>query len=726
MANEHAEFKITGMTCASCSARIDKVVNKLDGVSQATVNLTTEKATVDFDADKLTRAEIIERIERIGFGAAEISEEMDLDAEKEEEERKLKRKLIISVILTTPLLITMLDHLFGMNLPAILMNPWFQLALATPVQFYVGWQFYVGAFKRLRSFSANMDTLVVMGTSAAYFYSLYEGIMWQLGYTQHPHLYFEASAMIITLIMFGKYLEHKAKSQTSTAIGKLLSMQAKEARVLRDDQEVMVSVEDVQVEDLLIVKPGEKIPVDGVIVKGASALDESMLTGESIPVEKTVDDEVVGATLNTNGTVTMRATKVGKDTALSAIVKIVEDAQGVKAPIQRLADVISSYFVPIVIGIATLTFIVWYFFISNGNVEAALIPAISVLVIACPCALGLATPTSIMVGTGLGAENGILFKGGDHLEKTHLVETIIFDKTGTITKGVPEVTDYIGDKETLRLLSSAENDSEHPLAKAIVDYGVDEGIQLAGTEQFEALSGHGIHAVVDGRELYVGTRKLMRDQGIDIGSADEDMSVYESQGKTAMLVAVDGVLSATIAVQDTVKDNAKEVIDKLHEEGIEVIMLTGDNQRTAEYIANSVGIDKVYAEVLPGDKADIVQLEMEKGKVVAMVGDGINDAPALAVSDIGIAIGTGTEVAIEAADITILGGDLSLISKAINLSHKTIRNIKQNLFWAFLYNTLGIPIAAVGLLAPWVAGAAMAFSSVSVVTNSLRLKRAKL
>lgn len=726
MANEHAEFKITGMTCASCSARIDKVVNKLDGVSQATVNLTTEKATVDFDADKLTRAEIIERIERIGFGAAEISEEMDLDAEKEEEERKLKRKLIISVILTTPLLITMLDHLFGMNLPAILMNPWFQLALATPVQFYVGWQFYVGAFKRLRSFSANMDTLVVMGTSAAYFYSLYEGIMWQLGYTQHPHLYFEASAMIITLIMFGKYLEHKAKSQTSTAIGKLLSMQAKEARVLREDQEVMVSVEDVQVGDLLIVKPGEKIPVDGVIVKGASALDESMLTGESIPVEKTVDDEVVGATLNTNGTVTMRATKVGKDTALSAIVKIVEDAQGVKAPIQRLADVISSYFVPIVIGIATLTFIVWYFFISNGNVEAALIPAISVLVIACPCALGLATPTSIMVGTGLGAENGILFKGGDHLEKTHLVETIIFDKTGTITNGVPEVTDYIGDKETLRLLSSAENDSEHPLAKAIVDYGVDEGIQLAGTEQFEALSGHGIHAVVDGRELYVGTRKLMRDQGIDIGSADEDMSVYESQGKTAMLVAVDGVLVATIAVQDTVKDNAKEVIDKLHEEGIEVIMLTGDNQRTAEYIANSVGIDKVYAEVLPGDKADIVQLEMDKGKVVAMVGDGINDAPALAVSDIGIAIGTGTEVAIEAADITILGGDLSLISKAINLSHKTIRNIKQNLFWAFLYNTLGIPIAAVGLLAPWVAGAAMAFSSVSVVTNSLRLKRAKL
>ena len=476
----------------------------------------------------------------------------------------------------------------------------------------------------------------------------------------------------------------------------------------------------------MIVKPGEKIPVDGVIVKGASALDESMLTGESIPVEKTVDDEVVGATLNTNGTVTMRATKVGKDTALSAIVKIVEDAQGVKAPIQRLADVISSYFVPIVIGIATLTFIVWYFFISNGNVEAALIPAISVLVIACPCALGLATPTSIMVGTGLGAENGILFKGGDHLEKTHLVNTIIFDKTGTITNGVPEVTDYIGDKETLRLLSSAENDSEHPLAKAIVDYGVDEGIQLAGTEQFEALSGHGIHAVVDGRELYVGTRKLMRDQGIDIGSADEDMSVYESQGKTAMLVAVDGVLVATIAVQDTVKDNAKEVIDKLHEEGIEVIMLTGDNQRTAEYIANSVGIDKVYAEVLPGDKADIVQLEMDKGKVVAMVGDGINDAPALAVSDIGIAIGTGTEVAIEAADITILGGDLSLISKAINLSHKTIRNIKQNLFWAFLYNTLGIPIAAVGLLAPWVAGAAMAFSSVSVVTNSLRLKRAKL
>lgn len=726
MSNEHAEFKITGMTCASCSSRIDKVVNKLDGVTQATVNLTTEKATVDFDGEKLTREEIIERIERIGFGAAIITEDTNLKGEKDEQERRLKTRLIVAVILTTPLLITMLDHLFGMSLPAILMNPWFQLALATPVQFYAGWQFYVGAFKRLRSFSANMDTLVVMGTSAAYFYSVYEGIMWQMGNTAHPHLYFEASAMIITLILFGKYLEHSAKSQTSTAITKLLNMQAKEARVLRDNEEVMIAVEDVQVGDLLIVKPGEKIPVDGVIVKGASALDESMLTGESMPVEKTVDDEVVGATLNTNGTITMKTTKVGKDTALSAIVKIVEDAQGVKAPIQRLADVISSYFVPIVIGIATVTFLVWYFFISSGNFEAALIPAISVLVIACPCALGLATPTSIMVGTGLGAEKGILFKGGDHLEKTHLVDTIIFDKTGTITKGVPEVTDFIGDKETLRLLASAENDSEHPLAKAIVDYGIQEGVDLVSTEQFEALSGLGISARVEGRDLFVGTRSLMAEQGIDIGDSDEHMSTLEREGKTAMLVAVDGELRATIAVQDTVKDNAKEVISKLQKDGIEVIMLTGDNQRTAEYIAKSVGIDKVYAEVLPSDKAEKVQLEMDSGKVVAMVGDGINDAPALAISDIGIAIGTGTEVAIEAADITILGGDLSLISKAINLSHKTIRNIKQNLFWAFLYNTLGIPIAAVGLLAPWVAGAAMAFSSVSVVTNALRLKRAKI
>lgn len=726
MSNEHAEFKITGMTCASCSSRIDRVVNKLDGVSNASVNLTTEKATVDFDSDKLTREEIIERIERLGFGAAVMTDDIDVDAEKDKEARTLKRKLIISVILTTPLFITMLDHLFGINLPAILMNPWFQFALATPVQFYVGWQFYVGAFKRLKSFSANMDTLVALGTSAAYFYSVYEGIMWQLGHTQHPHLYFEASAVIITLILFGKYLEHRAKSQTSTAITKLLNMQAKEARVLRDNEEVMVAVEDVAVGDLLIVKPGEKIPVDGVIVKGAGAIDESMLTGESIPVEKSVDDEVVGATLNTNSTITMRTTKVGKDTALASIVKIVEDAQGVKAPIQRMADVISSYFVPIVIVIAIVTFLIWYFFVSDGNFEAALIPAISVLIIACPCALGLATPTSIMVGTGLGAEHGILFKGGDHLEKTHSVNTIIFDKTGTITKGVPEVTDYIGDEKTLQLLASAENDSEHPLAKAIVDYAHEKNIQLIPTDQFEALSGLGIHAVVEGHALYVGTRKLMGEQGIDIGDSDAQMTELEAMGKTAMLVAVDGVHRGTIAVQDTVKDNAKEVIESLKDQDIEVIMLTGDNQRTAEYIARSVGIDKVYAEVLPSEKADKVKLEMDNGRVVAMVGDGINDAPALAVSDIGIAIGTGTEVAIEAADITILGGDLSLISRAINLSEKTIRNIKQNLFWAFLYNTLGIPIAAIGLLAPWVAGAAMAFSSVSVVTNALRLKRAKI
>ena len=726
MSNEHAEFKITGMTCASCSSRIDRVVNKLDGVSQASVNLTTEKATVDFDSDKLTREEIIERIERLGFGAAVMTDDIDVDAEKDKETRALKRKLIISVILTTPLLITMLDHLFGISLPSILINPWFQFALATPVQFYVGWQFYVGAFKRLRSFSANMDTLVVLGTSAAYFFSVYEGIMWQLGHTQNPHLYFEASAVIITLILFGKYLEHRAKSQTSTAITKLLNMQAKEARVLREDEEVMIAVEDVEVGDLLIVKPGEKIPVDGIIVKGASAIDESMLTGESIPEKKSIDDEVVGATLNTNSTITMRTTKVGKDTALASIVKIVEDAQGVKAPIQRMADVISSYFVPIVIGIAIVTFLIWFFIVSDRNFEAALIPAIAVLIIACPCALGLATPTSIMVGTGLGAEHGILFKGGDHLEKTHSVDTIIFDKTGTITKGVPEVTDYIGDEKTLQLLASAENDSEHPLAKAIVDYAHEENIQLIPTEQFEALSGLGIHAVVDGHELFVGTRKLMGEHGIDIGDSDAQMAELEAMGKTAMLVAVDGAHRGTIAVQDTVKDNAKEVIESLKSQDIEVIMLTGDNQRTAEYIAQSVGIDKVYAEVLPSEKADKVKLEMDKGRVVAMVGDGINDAPALAVSDIGIAIGTGTEVAIEAADITILGGDLSLISRAINLSEKTIRNIKQNLFWAFLYNTLGIPIAAIGLLAPWVAGAAMAFSSVSVVTNALRLKRAKI
>lgn len=571
-----------------------------------------------------------------------------------------------------------------------------------------------------------MDVLVALGTSAAYFYSLYEALKTIGNPSYEPHLYFETSAILITLILFGKYLETRAKSKTTVAISKLLNLQAKKARVLRDSEEVMVPVEDVVVGDRIIVKPGEKIPVDGVVVKGRTAVDESMLTGESIPVEKDVDSNVVGATMNQNGTIEMEATKVGKETALASIVKAVEDAQSSKAPIQRLADVISGYFVPIVVGIAVLTFIIWMTLVQPGQFEPALVAAIAVLVIACPCALGLATPTSIMVGTGKGAENGILFKGGEHLERTYKLDAVVFDKTGTITKGKPEVTDFTGDAHTLQLLASAEKGSEHPLAEAIVAYAEKNNVPLVTASDFTAIPGHGIRAIVSGKNVLVGTRKLMRDNDVEVAHVEQDLSSLEKDGKTAMLIAVDGKYRGIVAVADTIKETAAEAISKLKNQGLDVIMLTGDNEQTAKAIAKQVGIDRVIAQVLPEDKADKVKEIQLQSKSVAMVGDGVNDAPALAVADIGIAIGTGTEVAIEAADITILGGELLLIPKAIQLSKATIKNIRQNLFWAFAYNSAGIPIAAIGLLAPWIAGAAMAFSSVSVVTNSLRLKRVKV
>lgn len=719
-----AEFDVTGMTCAACSSRIEKVLNRFDGVETASVNLTTEKATVSYNPNTVSTQEIIKKIRDIGYDATVAGDGEEKADRKDKELNTLKWKVIIGAILSGPLVVTMLDHLFGMNLPSIFMNPWFQILFATPVQFILGWQFYRGAYKNLKSFNANMDVLVAMGTSAAYFYSLYETYRWMTGATTDPHLYFEASAVIVTLILFGKYLEARAKSQTSGAISKLMDMQARNARLIRNNEETMIPIDEVRVGDILLVKPGEKFPVDGTIVKGATSVDESMLTGESIPVQKNIHDVVIGATVNQNGTIEMEVTKVGKDTALQAIIKVVEDAQGKKAPIQRMADIISSYFVPIVIAIAIVTFLVWYFFVGKG-IEPALVAAISVLVIACPCALGLATPTSIMVGTGKGAENGILFKGGEHLEKTHQLDTIILDKTGTITHGTPVVTDYTGDDDTLKLLASAENYSEHPLANAIVDYSKEQGLDLLEVEAFSAIPGHGIEAKIEGKLVLVGTRKLMMERDVNMTSIS-DMEAYEYDGKTAMIISVDGEYKGTVAVLDTVKKTAKEAIEMLKEQGLEVVMLTGDNKRTAEAIARSVGIDNVIAEVLPEQKAEVVKAFQDKGKIVGMVGDGINDAPALALADIGIAIGTGTEVAIEAADLTILGGELTLIPRAINLSHKTIRNIKQNLFWAFAYNTIGIPIAALGLLAPWVAGAAMAFSSVSVVTNSLRLKRVKI
>lgn len=723
---EKLEFAIYGMTCAACSSRIEKVLSKMDGVVKAVVNLPNETATVTYYRNVVTERDVIEKIKAIGYDAKVRNEKASTDTHKEKEMKKMQWKLIISAILSAPLLLTMLDHLFGIAVPNIFMNPWFQFALATPIQFIIGWQFYVSAYKNLKTKSANMDVLVALGTSAAYFYSLYEAILTIGNPSYVPHLYFETSAILITLILLGKYLEKNAKGKTTEAIEKLLQLQAKEARVIRDGKEMMIPIEEVVVSDRMIIKPGEKIPVDGVVVKGTTSVDESMLTGESIPVEKQVGAKVIGSTMNLNGTIEMEAEKVGEDTALASIVQAVEDAQGDKAPIQRMADVISSYFVPIVVGIAIVTFIIWITFITPGELESSLTAAIAVLVIACPCALGLATPTSIMVGTGKGAQTGILFKGGEHLEKTHELTTIVFDKTGTITKGKPEVTDFIGDDRLLQLVASAEKSSEHPLAEAIVRYAEEKQIEFIDAEQFVAIPGHGIRATFPQGEVLIGTRKLMRDHGVDTAEQEETMYQLEHEGKTAMFIAVDKKFAGIVAVADTVKETAKTAMEQLKKMGMELVMLTGDNERTARAIANEVGIDRVIAEVLPEQKAEKIKQLQAEGKKVAMIGDGINDAPALATADIGIAIGTGTEVAIEAADVTILAGELLLVPKAIRLSGATIRNIKQNLFWAFAYNTIGIPIAAIGLLAPWIAGAAMAFSSVSVVLNALRLKTVKI
>nr|WP_263314844.1 heavy metal translocating P-type ATPase [Mammaliicoccus sp. Marseille-Q6498] len=723
---EKVDLDVYGMTCAACSTRIEKVLNRQEGIEQASVNLTTEQANVEYNPEMIDIKAIIQKIKNAGYDAQAKSDTQDKQTHKDKEAKRMKVKLIISAILSLPLIVTMFVHLFNMSLPHIFMNPWFQFILATPVQFIIGWQFYVGAYKNLRNGGANMDVLVALGTSAAYFYSLYEAIK-TIGHPNYmPHLYFETSAVLITLIIFGKYLEQRAKRQTTNALSSLLNLQAKEARVIRDGKEIMIPVEEVEVGDELVVKPGEKIPVDAKILKGRTSVDESMITGESIPVEKAIEEDVIGSTINKNGLIHIKATKVGKDTALASIVKVVEEAQGTKAPIQRLADMISGYFVPIVVGIAVMTFLIWITLVNPGQFENALVASIAVLVIACPCALGLATPTSIMVGTGKAAESGILFKSGEHLERTHQLNAIVLDKTGTITKGKPEVTDFTGDKETLQLLASAEKGSEHPLAEAIVAFATEKDVTMNAVDDFNAIPGQGIQASINQNEILVGNKKLMSDHSIDIVEAEKDLSKYQRDGKSAMYIAVNHEFKGIVAVADTIKENAPEAIKKLHDEGLEVIMLTGDNEQTAEAISKQVGIDKVIAEVLPEEKAVKIKALQKSGKKVAMVGDGVNDAPALVTADIGIAIGTGTEVAIEAADVTILGGELLLIPKAIKLSHATIKNIKQNLFWAFGYNVIGIPIAAVGLLAPWLAGAAMALSSVSVVTNALRLKRVKL
>ncbi|WP_281169591.1 heavy metal translocating P-type ATPase [Paenibacillus harenae] len=734
-AKEAVDFQIEGMTCAACANRIEKGLNKLPGVTNAAVNFAMETARVEYSPGEISITDMQNKVRQLGYTANTKQENENKGDHREKEIRHQKRILLLSAILSLPLLWSMVGHFSftaWIYTPDLFMNPWFQLILATPVQFYVGRQFYVGAYKALRNGSANMDVLVSLGTSAAYFYSLYLTIAWFLnGASAHhgPSLYYETSAVLITLVIMGKLFESLAKGRTSEAIKSLMGLQAKTALVVREGQEIAIPVDEVLAGDIVLVKPGEKIPVDGEVVEGTSSVDESMLTGESIPVEKKSGDAVIGATINKNGMLRIQATKVGKETALAQIIKVVEEAQGSKAPIQRVADVISGIFVPIVVGIAIAAFLVWYFIVTPGEFAEALEKAIAILVIACPCALGLATPTSIMAGSGRAAELGVLFKGGEHLEQTHKINAIILDKTGTVTKGKPELTDVLTDndeQEFLRLVGSAEKNSEHPLAEAIVTGILERGVTLPGTEAFEAIPGFGIKAVVEGKELLIGTRRLMEKFDVDAKAAYETMSRLEETGKTAMLVAVDNHYAGIVAVADTVKETSKAAISRLKEMGIQVIMITGDNERTAKAIADQVGIDHVLAEVLPEGKAEEVKKLQASGKKVAMVGDGINDAPALATADVGMAIGTGTDVAMEAADVTLMRGDLSSIPDAIYMSRKTMSNIKQNLFWALGYNTLGIPIAAIGLLAPWVAGAAMALSSVSVVLNALRLQRVRI
>ena len=743
----HIQYDIDGMTCASCSQTVEKVVNKLEGVKEAAVNLATEKMTVDFDPSIVSSEDIMKTVKDAGYSAKEsLSQEAQADLDKEKKEKQIKdlwRRFWISGIFALPLLYIAMGEMVGLPIPSSV-DPMvyperfalLQVILVIPT-LIVGRSFFTIGFKALFKGHPNMDSLVALGTSAAVAYSAYGTIMVLLGDAHFAmNLYYETAGVILTLITLGKYFEAVSKGKTSEAIKKLMGLAPKTAMVVRDGVEVEIQVEDVQLGDIVVVKPGEKIPVDGVLVFGNSAVDESMITGESIPVEKEIGDTVIGASINKNGSFRFEATKVGKDTTLSQIIKLVEDAQGSKAPIAQMADKVSGVFVPIVIVLAVLSGIVW-FFLGQESWVFALTITISVLVIACPCALGLATPTAIMVGTGKGAENGVLIKGGDALETTHKIQTIVFDKTGTITEGKPVVTDvvttnFIDKTKLLQLAASAERGSEHPLGEAITQEGDRLGLAVQEVTNFEAIPGHGIEVVIEGETFILGNKKLMVERKIDLSSIEAESDRLASEGKTPMYVANKEHLLGIIAVADTIKESSIAAIEKLHRMGIEVAMITGDNKRTAEAIAKQVGIDRVLSEVLPEDKANEVKKLQQEGKKVAMVGDGINDAPALAQADIGIAIGSGTDVAMESADIVLMRSDLMDVPTAIELSHATIKNIKENLFWAFAYNTLGIPVAmgvlyAFGgpLLSPIIAGAAMSFSSVSVLLNALRLKRFK-
>lgn len=731
---EKAEFDIEGMTCAACANRIEKRLNKIEGVTNAPVNFALETVAVEYNPKEASVSELKEAVDKLGYKLKlKDDEHRDSAASKKKEERKQTARLIFSAVLSFPLLWTMVSHFTFTSfiwVPDIFLNPWMQFALATPVQFLIGWPFYAGAYKALRNKSANMDVLVALGTTAAYAYSLYITIQ-SLG--SHGHtagLYYETSAILLTLILLGKLFETKAKGRSSDAIKKLMKLQAKTATVVRDGQEQIIPIDEVLVNDIVYVKPGERIPVDGEVIEGRSAVDESMITGESLPVDKNPGDSVTGATVNSNGFLKIKAVNVGKDTSLSHIIKIVEEAQGSKAPIQRLADQISGIFVPIVLGIAVLTFLIWYLWAAPGDFAEAISKVIAVLVIACPCALGLATPTSIMAGSGRAAEFGILFKGGEHLEKTHRLDTIVLDKTGTVTNGKPRLTDAIPfghfeETELLQFTAAAETGSEHPLGEAIVAGVKGKGLEIPKLNSFEAKVGAGVLAKAGGKTILVGTRKLMESEQIEHGDLLAQMEELEAEGKTVMLVSIDGEAAGLVAVADTIKDTSRAAVARLKALGLDVIMMTGDNRRTAEAIAKEAGITSVIAEVLPEQKAAEISRLQKEGRQTAMVGDGINDAPALATADIGMAIGTGTDIAMETADITLIRGDLNSIADAIRMSRLTMKNIKQNLFWALGYNSLGIPIAALGFLAPWIAGAAMAFSSVSVVLNALRLQKVK-